>query len=605
VWRACEAEVAPKQTGEDAVTRIDPTAVARLSRAVNATVEPLEDRRLMAGDSTFVAALPFSLDFDAPRGGMADKNGNGTGFTWVQPNKLGNEYIPGNIDLNTAQGILYLTTTGTAAAGGPWESDNTLTNSLQTQFNASTGSFTIRTRLVGPLGFIDRPSEQGGIIFGPDQDNYVKLVAVSQPGGTFLQFIDEQKTGTSFTHQISSSASLVSIGNFATINTLDLEIVGDASTGKLQAFYRVNGGALTKLSQEVTLAGGGQTNFFSSTARAGLIAMHKNDAGAITVGFDSFEIVPGNPSSNRPTVTASRPAAGSTGVAAGRVRRGRRAPARRPATASTPPRSTAPPSGSTAPAIAASSTPCVNTTGGGDAIVLTPKALLDANTTYTFEINDGVKDTGGVAFVPFVMSFTTGAASAPADPRIAFEKVQLTVATGHQYSGLTIGPDGKLYASTAEGLIHRFEIRPDGTLGAPQVIRTVQDNNGGNRFVTGITFDPSSTASNPILWVSHNFYVLEGAPEWTGKISRLSGADLGTYQDYVVGLPRAVRDHLTNQMAFGPDGKLYVSQGSISAMGAPDNAWGLRPERLLAGAILQLDTAAVARASPRARARWT
>ena len=29
-------------------------------------------------------------------------------------------------------------------------------------------------------------------------------------------------------------------------------------------------------------------------------------------------------------------------------------------------------------------------------------------------------------------------------------------------------------------------------------------------------------------------------------------------------------------------------------MGAPDNAWGMRPERLLSGAILRLDTAAVA-----------
>src|SRR5688572_10266278 len=209
----------------------------------------------MAGDSSFVSALPFQVEFDAPRGGLADKNDNGTGFTWVQPNKLGNEYLPGNIDLNFAQGILKLTSTGTAAAGGPWEADNTLTNSLQTQFNASTGSFTIRTRLVGPLSYIDQPSEQGGIIFGPDQDNYVKLVAVSQPGGTFIQFIDEQKTGESFTHSLSSSASLVSIGSFASINTLDLEIVGDASTGKLQAFYRVNGGALTKLTQEITLAG--------------------------------------------------------------------------------------------------------------------------------------------------------------------------------------------------------------------------------------------------------------------------------------------------------------------------------------------------------------
>jgi fibronectin type 3 domain-containing protein len=574
------------------VTRTDTIAFARVRNAASAVVENLEDRRLMAGDSTFVTSLPFQLEFDAPRGGMADKNGNGTGFTWVQPNKLGNEYQPGNIHLNTAQGILYLTTTGTAAAGGPWESDNTLTNSLQTQFNASPGSFIVRTRLVGPLGFIDQASEQGGIVFGPDQDNYVKLVAVAQPGGTFLQFIDEQKSGTAFAHSLNGSAALVNIGNFASINTLDLELVGDATTGKLQAFYRINGGALTKLTQEITLAGSAKTSFFSSTARAGLIAMHKNDAGAITVGFDRFEILAGNPAANRPSVTASRPSAGSTGVA-------------RDAFVAVDVRLPTPGAGVDAATLNSGTVrlyrtgdrklveATVNTTGGGDAIVLTPKGPLDANTSYTFEINDGVRDTSGAAFVPFVMTFTTGTAATTADPRIAFEKVQLTVATGHKYSGLTMGPDGRLYAATSEGLIHRFDVRADGTLGAPEVISTVQANNGGPRFITGVRFDPSSTAANLILWVSHNFSALENATDWTGQISRLSGADLEVYQDYVVGLPRSVRDHLTNQIDFGPDGKLYFSQGSMTAMGAPDNAWGLRGEHLLAGAILRLDTAAV------------
>ncbi|MBC7785178.1 MAG: hypothetical protein H7144_15185, partial [Burkholderiales bacterium] len=264
---------------------------ARLNRSNNATIEPLEGRQLMAGDTTSVSSLPFQLEFDSSRGGMTDKNGLGTGFTYIQSNKLANEYQPNNIELNLAQGVLYLTTTGTSAAGGPWENDNTLTNSLQTQFNGSSGAFTIRSRLVGPLGYMDQPSEQGGIIFGPDQDNYIKLVAVSQPGGTFLQFIDERKSGTSFTHSLNGSAALVNIGSFANINTLDLELVCDAGTGKIQAFYRINSGSLVKLSQEITLSGSTKTNFFSTKARAGIMAMHKNDLGAITVGFDRFEIL--------------------------------------------------------------------------------------------------------------------------------------------------------------------------------------------------------------------------------------------------------------------------------------------------------------------------
>ena len=98
----------------------------------------------MAGDASVVQSLPFSLEFDVPRPGtIADKDGEGTGFTWVQPNTAGAEYQPALIDLRPSEGILYLTTTGTAAAGGPYEGDNTLVNALQTQFNAATGSFTI------------------------------------------------------------------------------------------------------------------------------------------------------------------------------------------------------------------------------------------------------------------------------------------------------------------------------------------------------------------------------------------------------------------------------------------------------------------------------
>jgi hypothetical protein len=54
-------------------------------------------------------------------------------------------------------------------------------------------------------------------------------------------------------------------------------------------------------------------------------------------------------------------------------------------------------------------------------------------------------------------------------------------------------------------------------------------------------------------------------------------------------LPRSAKDHLSNSLAFGPNGKLYMTQGSNSAMGAPDNAWGNRPERLLTGAVLEID----------------
>ena len=236
----------------------------------------------------------------------------------------------------------------------------------------------------------------------------------------------------------------------------------------------------------------------------------------------------------------------------------------------------------------------VNTSGGGDAIVLRPTEPLEPNTQYTFEVNAGVRDTAGAAFNYFAARFTTAAdAGAPVELPVAFERVALPAADGEMYTSLAFGPDGRLYAATMDGRVVRFAVRPDGTLGDAQTIPTVAKYNNGPRLVTGICFDPAATRENPVLWVSHGQLVLKEATDWTGKISRLSGAGLTEYQDYVVGLPRAVRDHLNNQPVFGPDGALYFCQASNTAMGAPDERWGMRPEHALTAAVLRLDVAKV------------
>ncbi len=236
----------------------------------------------------------------------------------------------------------------------------------------------------------------------------------------------------------------------------------------------------------------------------------------------------------------------------------------------------------------------LNTSGSGDLIVLRPLTLLDPNTSYTFTATAGITDLTGASLVPFTSTFTTGTSSTVSDPSLKFQQVALTAAPAKQYTCVTKGPDGKLYASTLDGIIYRFTINADGTLSAPQAITSIQTANGGNRFINGIEFDPASTANNLILWTTNTYYALSNGPDWTGKITRLSGPNLDQVQDYVVGLPRSVRDHVTNQLHFGPDGALYVSQASTTAMGAPDSDWGFRNEHLLTDAILRVDTTAIA-----------
>jgi hypothetical protein len=69
----------------------------------------------------------------------------------------------------------------------------------------------------------------------------------------------------------------------------------------------------------------------------------------------------------------------------------------------------------------------------------------------------------------------------------------------------------------------------------------------------------------------------------------LRGSSLSGYEDVVINLPRGYRDHLNNQLEFGPDGAIYFCQGSMTAMGAPDQKWNFRPERRLSAAVLRLD----------------
>jgi glucose/arabinose dehydrogenase len=237
----------------------------------------------------------------------------------------------------------------------------------------------------------------------------------------------------------------------------------------------------------------------------------------------------------------------------------------------------------------------VNTSGAGDSIVLSPVELLEPGTEYRFDVTSKVRDTKATNFVPFSSTFTTSSIAATEAFPAAFEKVKLDHAEAW-YTCVTFGPDGKLYASTADGRIIRWAIRGDGTLGEGQTISSVQSANQGPRLIIGLRFDPKATADDPVLWLTHGLMVpgqMEGLPDFTSKLSRLSGANLEHCQDYVVGLPRAYRDHLCNQIDFGPDGAIYFQQGSNTSTGAPDKKWGMRYERLLTGAMLRVDLAKI------------
>ncbi|MDV6375360.1 Ig-like domain-containing protein [Deinococcus arenicola] len=242
----------------------------------------------------------------------------------------------------------------------------------------------------------------------------------------------------------------------------------------------------------------------------------------------------------------------------------------------------------------------VNTSGGGDVVVLKPTAPLKPFTAYTFTITPALKDAAGNPFLPFHTSFVTGSEMAVGGP-VAFDQIAQPNVPSYAYTSVEIGPDNMLYAATLSGEILRFGMGTDGTLTAPQIIKSVITAENGPRTIIGLKFDPSSTADNLVLWISNNVvYTGVAAPEWSGKITRLSGKNLETVQDYVVGLPRSVRDHMTNSISFKPGegSALYVTQGSDTSTGAPDTQWGMRPEKLLTGALLRVDLSRITPGSP-------
>lgn len=233
----------------------------------------------------------------------------------------------------------------------------------------------------------------------------------------------------------------------------------------------------------------------------------------------------------------------------------------------------------------------LNTTGGGDAITLTPAAPLLSNTSYTLIVTDAIRDGANAQMVPFAMSFTTGAGGGSAPTVISFERTAMSV-PARGYTSAIVGPDGRLYVSTTTGEIYAWNIDPStGAIsGNGKLLHDF-----GNRVIIGLDFQPGLPAATPALWVSHNYGQLTNAPHFSGSIARLTGVNLGqgneawTALELVTGLPRARKDHLANSLDFGPDGALYMPHGSLSATGAPDNSWGQQPESLLSATILRFD----------------
>jgi hypothetical protein len=441
-------------------------------------------------------------------------------------------------------------------------------------------------------------AQQAGLWFGEGQDDHVKVHLFNDAGGWVVETVRELDG-------VFGNGPKSPVLNLAG-KSVRLKLTADPATRKVAAHYEVSGAVEQRLGEwDVPAAFFNQDvaaidNRTGTSSFAGLFASHRNGEGPLVFRFADFGVAT-DATQQRPSIANVSPAAGATGVFrdAG-INMGLTAPNgsvdNRTITADTLRLERV----SDSVAIET----VRGTSGGGDALTMQPVAALAANTQYRIVVTDGLKDLTGAAFVPFTSTFTTGAVNKPTGTgsTAKFTKVLQPTATAPQYHGFTsleMEPTtgDQLYALRNDGLIKRFPRAADGTLGTPEELTGLRDYaqrkfGTPDRLATGMVFDPASTQSSPVVWITHTVLGFADMADWTGEITRLSGANLQNATTYVVGLPRSARDHVSNSLVFR-NGKLYFPQGSNSAMGEADAGWGWRRERMLTGAILELDPAKI------------
>jgi len=200
----------------------------------------------------------------------------------------------------------------------------------------------------------------------------------------------------------------------------------------------------------------------------------------------------------------------------------------------------------------------------------------------------------GLMLLAVVLSLHATTTSAAATKPINFTRGTLTGAgfTTSLPTSLAFGPDGRLYVANQNGTIQALTVADAAgntkTITAKQQLTTDAD----VQEVYGITFDPSDGS----LWITNTvsgFGDAGQAPAGTflGKVTRLSGANFATRTDVITGLPVSNSGHEANGLAFGPDGRLYIAQGSTTNAGIVNPNVGLfqRPEVPTSAAVLVAD----------------
>ncbi len=200
---------------------------------------------------------------------------------------------------------------------------------------------------------------------------------------------------------------------------------------------------------------------------------------------------------------------------------------------------------------------------------------------------------------------------------ISFSKSILgNASTLSRPTSLQFGPDGRLYVSQQNGLIHvytvvksganDYDVVSDGVISLIQQIPNHNDDGTLNpgvtdRLVTGLLV--TGTAANPVIYVGSSDPRIGGGSSGNDTnldtnssiISRLTwNGSAWVKLDLVRGLPRSDEQHALNGMQLdAATNTLYITVGGNTNMGAPSNNFAFLPEYAYSAAILSIDLNAI------------
>jgi glucose/arabinose dehydrogenase len=224
----------------------------------------------------------------------------------------------------------------------------------------------------------------------------------------------------------------------------------------------------------------------------------------------------------------------------------------------------------------------------GDVVNIQPADRLSPESTYTIEVTSKLIDRDSAPVTPFRSSFTTGALVAAPTPIDGFQFTKTKIDDESGPTAIAVGPDGNIYFSTYYGHVYRLRIHPATGLATGKDKLLTLD----GRKILGLAFDPESTATNLVAWITYDDRKAEtlDVGTFSGVLSKLripspapdpSGPAIES--QYIIGLPSGW--HPLNGCTFGPDKRVYISVGSMNRLGHDP----IRPETPLSSSVVVAD----------------